>query len=175
MTEYERERKTRVISLALTDSECDRLMSIAGRSGLTAARLLEYFIADLTGSEYSNGNDEQLAAEDWYERCYFGSYPKHTLLHHLLTNLCIDPKNYWHALTELHGAKVQLAQEEVSENADAEYLEELREDIDYWSNRLEEYRSEWKPDSWRETDLNAEHEKIRAWLAERETLLKGAE
>ena len=38
----------------------------------------------LTGSDlcgtYSNGSDERMYAEQWFERCWFGMFPEHTLL-----------------------------------------------------------------------------------------------
>lgn len=33
---------------------------------------------------YSNGYDERYRAEQWFERCWFGMFPKETLLWYLL-------------------------------------------------------------------------------------------
>lgn len=76
-----RERK---ITVKLSDADCDRLAKKCGECGLTIGELIENFVGDLVGGTYSNGSDERMYADKWFECCWFGMSPKPTLLHHLL-------------------------------------------------------------------------------------------
>lgn len=75
-TETIRERK---IAVKLSDEDCDRLARLCGTHGLTIGELIENFIGDLCGT-YSNGSDERMCAEQWFDRCWFGMFPEPTLI-----------------------------------------------------------------------------------------------
>lgn len=73
-TEQEKEINTireRTITLKLSDKDCERIMEKAGMVNMTASELLEQFIGDLVDGTYSNGSDERMKANDWFERCWF--------------------------------------------------------------------------------------------------------
>lgn len=91
-----RERK---ITVKLSDADCDRLVRKCGEHGLTVGELIENFIGDLVGGTYSNGSDERMYANQWFERCWFGISPKQTLLNHLL---CFGyvPEDYLNAIAD---------------------------------------------------------------------------
>lgn len=36
------------------------------------------------GGTYSNGSDERMYAEQWFERCWFGMFPDFTFLKYLI-------------------------------------------------------------------------------------------
>lgn len=76
--------KERTIKIKLSDADCERLALKAGNSGLSVSELLENFIGDLVDGTYSNGSDERMYAEQWFERCWFGSFPGETLLRFML-------------------------------------------------------------------------------------------
>ena len=85
--EYQEEMATikeRSISLKLSDTDCERLLKKAAMCGLTVAELLQNFIGDLVDGTYSNGSDERMLAQDWFNRCYFGMWEESTLLRHLI-------------------------------------------------------------------------------------------
>lgn len=78
------QRKERTITLKLSDTDVERLALKAASGGIHVEELLENFIGDLVRSPYSNGSDERLYAEQWFDRCWFGSYaPTSSLLQHL--------------------------------------------------------------------------------------------
>lgn len=85
--------RERNITVKLSDADCDRLARKCGEHGLTIGELLENFIGDLVNGTYTNGSDERMYAEQWFERCGFGMFPEPTLLNHLL---CwgYDPEDY---------------------------------------------------------------------------------
>ncbi len=89
MTEQQNDIKTvkeRRITVKMSDSECDRLARKCGECGITIGELIQSFIGDLIDGTYSNGSDERDYADQWFERCWFGMFPKPTLLNHLLNN-----------------------------------------------------------------------------------------
>lgn len=63
--------KERTIKLNLSDADCMRISSLAGKSGLSVGEFLASFIGDLVDGTYSNGSDERDRADQWYERCWF--------------------------------------------------------------------------------------------------------
>lgn len=76
--------KERQITLNLSDADCERIASKCGKVGLTISALLENFIGDLVYGTYSNGSDETMFANQWFERCGFSMVGEKTLLKHLL-------------------------------------------------------------------------------------------
>ena len=63
--------KERTFRLRLSDADCERLMSKASGVGITAEAILENFIADLVCGDNTNGSDERMYAQDWFDRCGF--------------------------------------------------------------------------------------------------------
>ena len=53
----------------LSDADVRRLAEKSGEGGLAISELLENFIGDLVDGTYSNGSDERMYAEQWYQRC----------------------------------------------------------------------------------------------------------
>lgn len=76
--------------LNLSDADVDRIFKKAGSVGLTVSELLENFIGDLVDGTYSNGSDERMQAESWFERCWFGMFQDSTLLRYLIANESVD-------------------------------------------------------------------------------------
>lgn len=87
MTEQEKEIQTiteRNITLKLSDADCIRISEKAAAHNITVAQLLENFIGDLVAGTYSNGSDERMYAEQWFERCWFSMFPEQTFLKYLI-------------------------------------------------------------------------------------------
>lgn len=93
---YENQKKEietisgRTLTINLSDADCERLCWKAGEVGLTVSGLLENFIGDLVGGTYSNGSDERMYADQWFERCGFTMFSEHTFLRYLLNHYEID-------------------------------------------------------------------------------------
>lgn len=145
--------RKRQLEIELSDADTLRLIKKAAWAGLTVSELLENFIADLVCGNFTNGSDERMYANDWFDRCEFGMFPKNTLLHHLLEN-GFDIKNFVDTYEDL---RVQMV-EDGMEPGDTIWSED---DLGY-------YLYGWKPEG--KPDMNEELETIRAYLNQVSTL-----
>lgn len=87
--------RSRTIEVKLSDADVKRISEKAAAHGLTVGELIENFIGDLVCGTYSNGSDERMYAEQWFERCWFGMFPDLTFLRYLIE---------WGGLDEVIGA-----------------------------------------------------------------------
>ena len=78
----------RTINLNLSDADVKRLYIKAAGTSLTHEELIEKFIGDLVCGTYSNGSDERIYAEQWFDRCDFSSYG--TFLAYLVNDVIYD-------------------------------------------------------------------------------------
>lgn len=62
--------RSRTIEVKLSDADVKRISEKAAAHGLTVGELIENFIGDLVCGTYSNGSDERMYAEQWFERCW---------------------------------------------------------------------------------------------------------
>lgn len=76
--------RPRTIDVKLSDADVKRVSELAGAQGLTVGKLIENFIGDLVSGTYSNGSDERMYAQQWFERCWFGMLPDLTFLRYLI-------------------------------------------------------------------------------------------
>lgn len=76
--------KPRLLSIKLSDADVKRIFEKAGSCGLTVGELLENFIGDLVDGTFSNGSDERMYAQEWFERCGFERQAEYTFLRYLL-------------------------------------------------------------------------------------------
>jgi len=61
----------RDFKLNLSTADFDRLFEKAEGVGPTPSQLLENFIGDLVCGTYTNGSDERMCANEWFDRCGF--------------------------------------------------------------------------------------------------------
>ena len=76
--------RPRTIEVNLSDADVKRISEKAGKHGLTVGELIGNFIGDLVDGTYSNGSDERMYANEWFDRCWFGAFPDYTFLKYLL-------------------------------------------------------------------------------------------
>lgn len=153
--------------MKLSDADCDRLVRKCGEHGLTVGELIENFIGDLVGGTYSNGSDERMYANQWFERCWFGISPKQTLLNHLL---CFGyvPEDYLNALDNIETAKEDkkyLEEHPEEVNEETQYIDD---DIADWEEELKRMREDWKPE--KESKMDEEIAILKKWVKEKENL-----
>lgn len=162
--------RERQITVKMSDEDCKRLARKCGEHGLTVGQLIENFIGDLIGGSYTNGSDERDLADQWFNRCWFGTYPDDTLLRHLL---CwgYDPEHYLDVLDNIEEAqetkKRALEQPEIYDPEELSYLDD---DIADWQEELADMRADWKPD--KEPDMDAQVAIIIKWVSERDSLME---
>ncbi|MGN0108293.1 MAG: hypothetical protein ACI4A5_11440 [Hominilimicola sp.] len=65
----------------------------ATEKGIKASELLENFIYDLVGGTYTNGPDEIMYANDWFDRCSFDNCNRNTFLKYLYDECIANEKN----------------------------------------------------------------------------------
>lgn len=71
-------------TLNLSDADTERIARKAGKCNLTVSQLIENFIGDLIDGTYTNGSDERMYANQWFDRCWFA----HESDHNLITFIC---------------------------------------------------------------------------------------
>ena len=160
--------RERNITVKLSDADCEGPAIKCGEHGLTVGELIANFVGDLVGGTYSNGSDERMYADQWFDRCWFGMFPEPTLLNHLL---CwgYDPEDYLDTLDNIETAvkeKEYLAEHPEEADEEAQYLDD---DIESWQEELKDMRADWKPE--KEPNMDEELELIKKWVKEREDLI----
>lgn len=161
--------RERNITVKLTDADCERLAKKCGEYGLTVGELIENFIGDLVDGTYSNGSDERMYAEQWFDRCCFGMFPEPTLLNHLLS-LGYEPEEYLETLDNIETAikeKEYVAEHPEEADEEAQYLDD---DIECWQEELKDMRDYWKPDG--EPDMDKEIDLIKKWVEEKQRMIE---
>lgn len=174
--------KERKITVKLSDADCDRLARKCGEHGLTIGELIENFVGDLVGGTYSNGSDERMYADQWFERCWFGMFPEPTLLHHLLCR-GYDPEDYLDTLENIKTIKedIEITEKNIAEPSDEwkdlVYHKYNEEGTDYIKvpcyNSVEEYcASERECLEQYQDDLKCQEEELKSmrddWKPEEE-------
>lgn len=160
--------KERNLTVKLSDADCERLVRKCGAHGLTVGELIENFIGDLVDGTYTNGSDERMYANQWFERCWFGMFPGQTLLNHLI-GWGYAPEDYLDTLDSINTAieeKKYLAEHPEEANEEAQYLDD---DIESWQEELKDMRADWKPK--KEPNMEEEIERIKKWVKEKEALI----
>lgn len=156
--------KERTITLNLSDKDCERIAKKAGECGLTVGQLLESFIGDLVGGTYSNGSDERMYAEQWFERCGFGMFSEETLLKYLL--------EWGHDIDDFITAYDELKNYEANPQEYADEVKDAKEDGEemlWFEQDYHDYTDEFL-DNHKDADMENEIKLCRDWLAEFEKL-----
>lgn len=167
--------KPRILKIKLSDEDVIRISEKAGAAGLTVAGLLENFIGDLVCGTYSNGSDERMYAQNWFERCWFGSMPDFTFLHYLIT--WADVESFTDLLAEIEDVKAELAEIET----DPEYYEPedkvtMEENLSYCQSQIDEYWNEYtsritKNYEYQHGSFEQEVEKVLEWKRQKDLLM----
>lgn len=76
----------RTYHLNLSDNDVKRLALKADECNLNVSELLENFIGDLISGTYSNGSDERMYANQWFDRYWFSFEPENDLIQYLCSS-----------------------------------------------------------------------------------------
>lgn len=166
MTRYEKQKKeietikARTFNIELSEADVKRLFVKAGEVGLTPEELIKYFIGDLVDGTYSNGSDERMYAENWFDRCWFSIDPENSLIRFMLwedysisdfIDLC-NEKEYF----ETHPDE----ENEDIENILTDYNEVIHDYIEWLGNSSDKY------------DIETEIKKMRIWFEQYKKISK---
>lgn len=148
------------IELNLDGDAATELKMKAAMGGLTVSELLSAFVHDLVSDRESNGSDERMYAENWYDRCYFTHVPPNDFYTWLARHYELeDAVAVWSTIKEA------IADMEYYQD-DKEYQQELREIVVERCSAIEDlYRKYGGTGDWKEEM----HEAARRW-AECETV-----
>ena len=156
--------KERAITFKLSDADCERISNLVGEHGITVSQLFENFIGDLVSGTYSNGSDERMMAEQWFNRCWFGMFPEETLLNYLLecgTNI----EDFLNTYEEIENYKAN-PQDYADEIEEAK---ENGEEMLYFEEEYHDYIDEFI-DKHKDTDMEKEIKLCREWFSDLQKL-----
>ena len=157
----------RNIRINISDDEWNHFASMCGKHSITISDLIENFISDLTDGVNSNGSDEIDLIWNWFERCWFGSFPEHTMLRYMLDH-GYDPEDYMNTID-----RIVIANEEKKMRTKTKILDEL---ISEWKEELQEIWIDWNEELQnveyigKEPNIQEEVKLIKKWVREREGL-----
>lgn len=156
--------RERNIVVSLSDADCERISRLCGAHGLTVGQLIENFIGDLVDGTYTNGSDERMYAEKWFDRCWFGMFPDMTLLRYLLLYSCdYDVDGFLKLLEELDNVTDYWKQcQDDHEDLTEEDIELARIDYETTSRHYEELKIEFLEEN-PNADWEEEVKKVLEW------------
>lgn len=129
--------KPRTISLNLSDADMERLAVKAALVGRTPSKLLQSFIGDLVNGTYSNGSDERMMANDWFDRCGFDYCGEKTFLRFLLRwDMLSDVVECWNT--------IQIATQELNDATDDEERSELTDELERLNTVISEQYAKYQ-------------------------------
>ena len=159
--------RERTVKLNLSDADINRISERAASVGLTVSELLESFIGDLVDGTYSNGSDERMLANQWFERCGFSFEPERTFLVFLIEWGDLQP--YLDSMDYIAECESDL-----QDATEPEDREAIQEEIDRERETLEDYYREYT-DHVKEPQTKEDAvELIRAYKDRLEKLREGA-
>ena len=158
--------KDRELTIRLSDADCERLAKKVGLVNLSIPELVENFIGDLIDGTYSNGSDERRLANEWFERCGFGMFPKQTLLRYL--------REYGYDVEDFLIAYDEMKYYEEDPERYVSYLKEnnvpMSEPMWFYED-YERYTSDYIRECGDSVDMEEEVERCRKWLYELQLML----
>lgn len=166
----------RTVVLNLSDADCKRISEKAGEVGMTVAQLLENFIGDLVNGTYTNGSDERMYAEEWFNRCGFAMFPSNTFLRWLIERISLEEVlGLWN---DIQQAKEELAEgDAVPGYWEPGERESILEDIDCWQKDIDEHWNEyvsfWGKVKHEVGAFEEEMKKVLDWQEECQRLMTG--
>lgn len=166
--------KPRNIIINLSDADVERIFEKVGEHNITVAQLIENFIGDLVDGTYTNGSDERYKANDYFERCWFGSFPEETFLKYLLNNCSLY--DYLEMKENLKDFRTDLKYEEEENEPNIETIEEIKKEIAYCNSVLNNFYYEYAQsckDNEPQTQEEAERQ-ILKWYEDYKKMKEGA-
>lgn len=131
--------RERTISIQLSDADCDRLAEKAGTVGLSVGDLLTNFVNDLVGGCQSNGSDERMLANAWFDRCGFDYLPDNTFLRWLI--LYDDIKDF-----TIHYDLMMECEDDLKSDEPQDPREAVMDDLAYHRKFVQTIYHEYKTD-----------------------------
>lgn len=157
----------RVITVLLSDEDCDKLYMKLGIRNATVGELVQNFIRDLVFSDDCNGSDECIFANQWFDRCWISH--DYNLLRGYLNSNSIDPYDdlIWYMESIERGESDLLDYEVNPGGFDPEDIDYLKEDIKDWKEHIGKIRRQFLA-TYPDANWTCEFEDLETWYKERE-------
>lgn len=123
------------LNLNLEEDDYKSLAYLAGNHNMDVSELIENFVNDLIDGSHTNGSDERMYAEQWFERCWFTHEPQDTLLSYLTGSEELTTFFEERAKKEENRKSIEVCEKTVHE------IEEKLTDSDEWKNYYRELDS----------------------------------
>lgn len=166
--------KERTFSIKLSDADVERLYEKTGKAGLTVSELFENFVGDLVCGTYSNGSDERMYANDWFDRCWFSmGFGDMSFLQWLIENDSVeDALTAWDDLQDARNDLKELHAHGELDEDDKEDEETFKDTIAYDEKILNDLFSEYKGEerAIKNSTLESEMEKVIQWHEQKEKM-----
>lgn len=133
--------KERTFKISLSDEDVKKLWEKAGKVGMTAGELLAAFVGDLVNGTYSNGSDERMYAEQWFDRCGFSYTADKTFLRYLLEygeldSLLQSVDELDEYIEEKKSLEAELQENQILEDVEQQILSVQNEINEVWNGFL---------------------------------------
>lgn len=164
--------RKRTLELELSDADVLRISEKAGGCGLTVEELIQGFIGDLVCGTYTNGSDERMYADQWFERCGFSYSSEQSFLRYLIWGGGLDcVLENW---DEMQRQKAELEDMEADpENFDPEDKECVLEEIRYCSEEIDIFWREYaERENLKHGTFDDEMKAVLEWRERYHKLLK---
>lgn len=148
------------VTIKLPDDDIDALCKKAAKAELTVSQLIENFVSDLIDGSRTNGSDERMYAQQWFDRCWFSSPMEETFLSYLIDFDQIDT-----AIETWEELEYYKKQSELDEY-DKEEVELLNEEINELFNDYKELYTNCADET-----LEEGMKRVTEWFKEREELM----
>uniref|UniRef100_UPI004056D941 hypothetical protein n=1 Tax=Agathobacter sp. TaxID=2021311 RepID=UPI004056D941 len=168
-----KEVQPRNIEVKLSREECEKLMDLCGRNGITLGKLIGSFVGDLVEGSHSNGAEGRDLAQRWFSKTLEkdGSDGSETLLEYIFDkDGSTDP--FLNLLEDIELAKEDVEGFEKEPEGywlKAEEVEERKKDLEYLEQLYREFINgfmEIKP----EADLQKEISNVKEWAGKKACL-----
>lgn len=155
---YERSQQREIV-LKLKDIDAEKLSKISGRVGISVSELLNNFVSDLIGGERTNGSDERMFANRWFERCWFSLDMYKNFLSFLVEMEYVD------RALELWDELEDYKQQDDLDKYDLREKEWLQEELDKLFQEYKELNADYSD------SFDNEMKNVLAWKEERDKIM----
>ena len=157
----------RVITVSLSDEDCDRLTEMCGVRDVSVDVMLQNFVRDLVKSRFSNRPEDIINANLWFDNCWF-SHNYKLLLGWLLSNDFDPYDDLIRYMESIEQGESDLLEYEVNPGGfDLQEMEYLKEDMKDWKEHIGKIRRQFLA-TYPDANWTCEFEDLETWYKERE-------
>ena len=169
------DRTERTITLKLTIEDAKEFWEKCYKDGTTPAEVLEGFVNDLVWGSHTNGSDERDLANEYYDRCGYGTYLRgtpQTFAQWLIVNGRMDDAEENITDIEIFSDELDYAKDHPEEVND-EDMSDLKEELADSESELEALYKDYSTNNPNAGTLEEELKGVREYLKIRNKIAEG--